>query len=130
MSRDIPVRTSREPVKFEPEGRGWSIRDSWNSQSVPDGENRGLPPAPAPIRSLSPIPPSPMTPARTPLAVRRPVADVTNLVLGKEIGCLEVENAVLKKDNQKLRDQNTAYEKVVSGLCKLYSDPPHRVRRN
>ena len=128
MARDLPVRRSKEAVRFDPQGRGWSIRDSVDSQSVPDGENHRLPPAPAPVRSLSPIPPSPNPTVRTPLVVRKPVLDVSNMILAKEIGCLEVENAMLKKDNRNLRDQNAAYEKVVSGLCKLYSYPSRRVR--
>ena len=122
MSRENRVRKSREPVRFDHHAKGWDLRESMDSDSVPKTRLAAPPP---PIRALSPILHSPNPvgdAARLPVPVRYPIVDVTHLVLCAEIGKLEQENRALGKENGRLKSQNVAYEKVVAGLCRLHSE--------
>jgi hypothetical protein len=117
-------RHSRQVVAFDARGMGWEIRESADENSPPPHAPverfgraaSGLPnhawaptgpPAPAPIRSSSPV----IRNSRARVSLL-PITNVNELVLKKEIGALETELARVKR-------AFLIQDRVVDGFCRL-----------
>ena len=123
------VRRSQEIVRFDPCGRGWSVRASVDENSPPPHVVSNWTEAPSPLSPLGTLPPSPtrsvsppnLPPRRgpKPSAVLCPVHNVNELVLKREVAMLETKLAAAERAYK-------IQETLIVGFCRLHVDAKGR----